>query len=56
MAAVRFVDGSGNVIAIDSRDLFDIKKGDVVVIRGRGEVQEGLNLLNVTADGIHVRR
>jgi len=55
-AAVQFVDSSGAPLAVDARDLFGLQVGDTVVIRGQGEVLAELNLFQVTADGIHVRR
>jgi hypothetical protein len=54
-AAVQFVDGAGNVLPHDPAKLFGIQSGDEVVIRGKGELIEELNLLNVVADGIFVR-
>jgi hypothetical protein len=55
-AAVQFVDQTGKVLPHDPAQLFGIQTGDVVVIHGQGEVIDELNLLNVTADGIFVRR
>ena len=54
-AAVRFVDDAGEKLAVDARELFGIKTGDTVVIRGTGELIGDLDLLVVTADGIYLR-
>jgi hypothetical protein len=55
-AAVQFVDQAGKALPYDPAKLFGIQSGDVVVVRGQGEIIEELNLLNVTADGIFVRK
>lgn len=55
-AAVHFVDSSGELLAVDARELFGIRVGDTVVIRGQGEVPTELDMLQVTADGIYIRR
>jgi hypothetical protein len=54
-AAVQFVDQAGRVLPHDPARLFGIQTGDVVVIHGKGEIIDELNLLNVTADSIFVR-
>jgi hypothetical protein len=56
VASVQFVDESGKVIPIDARQLLNLKPGDVVVVRGRAEIVEGIDLLKLTADGIYIRR
>lgn len=57
LAAVQFVDESGNVIPVDSRRLFGLAKGREVVVRGTATYNTKLPVpvLQVTADGIHVR-
>lgn len=55
-AAVRFVDTAGKTLAVDARKLFGIKPGDTVVVRGTGQLTPELDLLIVTADGIHLRQ
>ncbi len=55
LAAVRFVDGSGEVLAIDARDLFGLKTGDSVVISGKGKILDELELFEVTASGIFLK-
>jgi hypothetical protein len=54
VAAVQFLDPSGQVVPVDARKLFGIKPGDTVVVRGRGELVAELDLFRVTADGIYV--
>jgi len=54
-ATVQFVDESGNPIAIDTRDLLGINAGDTVVIQGKGEILEGLDMLQITASNIFIR-
>lgn len=55
-AAVQFVDSTGDPLAVDARELFGIQVGDTVVIRGQGEVLAELDMFQVTADGVYVRR
>lgn len=57
LAAVEFVDESGKVVPIDSRELFGLQKGREVVVRGTATYNTKLPVpvLQVTADGIHVR-
>ncbi|MBC8355441.1 MAG: hypothetical protein H8E66_25975 [Planctomycetes bacterium] len=54
-AAVQFVDESGSPLKADARELFGIRCGDEVVIRGKGELLGELNIFQVTADGIYLR-
>jgi hypothetical protein len=53
---VQFVDDAGQVLPIDSRQLLGVEKGQVVVVRGQGQLNDTLDLLVVTASGIHIRR
>jgi len=55
-AAVQFVDESGQPLAVDSLKLFGIRSGDAVVICGKGELLAELDMFQVTADGVYVRR
>ncbi len=55
-AAVQFVDERGEALPFSVERLFGLSEGDVVVVRGRGEWSEPLNLLSVTADGMFVQR
>ena len=53
LALVKFVDDSGETVAIDARDLFGLEKGQQVVIEGTGAVDPSGTLV-VTANGIFV--
>lgn len=55
IATVTFKDAAGKPIAIDARELFDLKANDVVVVRGQGRLVAG-DLLVLEADGMYVRR
>jgi len=55
IAMVRFVDEEGKVVPIDSRQLFDVKLLDTVVISGKARVVEG-GMLVVDAIGLYIRR
>ena len=58
VAAVRFLGADGKEIPLDARKLFGIQAGQDVVIRGSGvfDPKLGVPILQITADGIHVRK
>jgi hypothetical protein len=58
LAAVQFLGADGKVIPVDARTLFGVQKGQDVVIRGTGvfDPKLGIPVLQITADGIHVRQ
>lgn len=58
IAAVRFLAPDGKEIPVDARELFGIKAGQDVVVRGTGvfDAKLGVAIIQVTADGIHVRK
>ncbi len=53
-AFVKFVDGSGQTLPQDARQLLGVKELQTVVVRGRAK-RDGDNL-TVLADGVHVRK
>jgi hypothetical protein len=57
IAAVQFVGDDGKELPLDARTLFGIQEGQDVVIRGSGvfDPKLGIPVLQITADGIHVR-
>lgn len=54
-AMVRFADEKGQTVAIDARELFGLKTGDVVAVRGSAKVGE-LNTLMIDAAALHRER
>jgi hypothetical protein len=54
-AMVRFADEKGQTVGIDARELFGLKTGDVVAVRGSAKVGE-LNTLMIDAAAIHRKR
>lgn len=58
LAAVQFLGADGKPIPVDARKLFGVAKGSDVVIRGTAifDPKLGIPVLQVTADGIHVRK
>ncbi len=54
-ALVQFLDEQGEVLPIDAPKLFGVERGGIVVVRGRGEIAEHLDLFRITADGIYLR-
>ncbi len=53
-AAVVFVDEKNQVLPYRVDQLFPVKHGDEVVIRGTGKFEEGLDLFKITARGIYL--
>jgi len=58
MAAVQFLGADGKPLPVDARKLFGVDKGSDVVIRGSGvfDPKLGIPVIQMTADGIHVRK
>ncbi|MEI6240806.1 MAG: hypothetical protein WCR51_10480 [Planctomycetia bacterium] len=57
MVAVQFLGADGKPIPIDARTLFNLAKGNDVVVRGTGvfDAKLAIPIIQLTADGIHVR-
>ncbi len=55
LAIVRFLDRQGQVLPIDARKLLGVEENQLVVVRGRGEVDPLGNLV-IAAEGIYIRR
>jgi hypothetical protein len=55
IAVVQFADEKGRPLAVDSRDLFDLKEKETVVVRGKARIAPG-GMLTVDATGLYVRR
>lgn len=55
-ASIEFQDTEGNPMNIDSRKLFDLKSGQIVVVTGTGTYDEKLNVFKVHPSGLFVRR
>ncbi len=53
-AWVRFLGEDNKPLAVDARKLFDVKEGDIVVVKGHAKLSAGL--LVVDAQGMYVRR
>lgn len=54
LAVVRFLDQRGELLPIDARRLFDLREQQMVVVRGRAEV-DASGCLSVAADGLYKR-
>jgi hypothetical protein len=52
---VKVVDGGGQVLTVDTRQLLGVAANDMVVVRGTVSKDESGNFV-VLADGVHVRR
>jgi hypothetical protein len=55
-AIVRFVDDSDETLAFDSKDLLGIEAGQMVVVKGKAELDDTIGLLTVRADGVYIRQ
>lgn len=55
LAVVQFRDENGKLWQVDARDLFDLKEGETVVVRGVASLGAGDTIL-VDAEGLYVRR
>jgi hypothetical protein len=53
-AWVRFLGDDNKPIAVGARELFDVKEGDIVVVKGHAKISAGI--LIVDANGMYVRR
>jgi hypothetical protein len=55
LALVQFPDELGRPLAVDARDLFELKEKETVVVRGKAKIDPS-GLLTVDATGLYVRR
>lgn len=55
IAQVHFLDEQGQLIATDSRELFDLQENQLVVLRGTGRIDEADTLV-IRAEQMYVRR
>jgi hypothetical protein len=55
VAGVTISDDRGKLLPVDSRELFDLKDKDVVVVRGKAHA-DAHGTITVAADGVYVRR
>jgi hypothetical protein len=55
LAVVQFTDEQGKTLAVDARDLFELKEKETVVVRGKAKVDPS-GMLIVDATGLYVRR
>jgi hypothetical protein len=53
---VQFKDDRGDVIKIDAKEMFGVKKGDAVVVQGKVAYQEATNTLTIDATGLFKRK
>lgn len=56
LAVVQFVDEQGEILRTNAPTLLGVEAGQVVVVRGHAQLNEKLDLLVVTAGGIHIRK
>lgn len=55
LAVVQFHDENGKLLSVDSRELFDLKEKETVVVRGKARIVPG-GMMAVDATGLYVRR
>jgi hypothetical protein len=51
---VGFSNSDGQPIPVDARKLFGIKKGDIVVIKGKGSYEDSAKTLSINATGLQI--
>lgn len=56
LVLVSFHDDDGNQIDVDSRELFDVKEKQLVLVSGEARINEDDGLLSLDADKLHVVR
>jgi hypothetical protein len=54
-AVVKFVDGSGRVVSVDSRQLLGVKEADMVVVEGKAQKDKTGNFV-MLANRIYIRQ
>jgi L-lactate utilization protein LutC len=55
IAVVQFADEKGKPLAVDARDLFDLKEKETVVVKGKAKAAAN-GMITVDATGLYVRR
>jgi hypothetical protein len=55
IAVVQFADEKGKPLAVDARDLFELKEKETVVVKGRAKAAAN-GMITVDATGLYVRR
>ena len=55
-AIVQIVDDGNQVLEHDAQKLLGVEEGQLVVVKGKGRIDETLGLYYVSADGIYVRK
>ncbi len=53
VAVIQCIDKNANVIPIDAKTLFDLKEGDFVTVKGKGEIDDS-GILNVKTSGVYI--
>ncbi|HTU25087.1 MAG TPA: hypothetical protein VMF30_06805 [Pirellulales bacterium] len=56
LALVQLVDERGEILRTDAPTLLGVEAGQLVVVRGRGQWNDKLELLVVKAAGVHIRK
>lgn len=54
-AVVKFVDGNGRVVAVDSRQLLGVKESDMVVVEGKAQKDKNGNFV-MLASRVYIRQ
>jgi len=53
---VKIVDADGKPLAIDTRDLLDVKENDMVVVTGKVQRDDDEGIFTIAADSVYLRR
>lgn len=55
-ATIQLMNAQGQVLPYNVQQLLGIHRGDIVVVRGRGQVVPELDLFTVTANGLYLKK
>ncbi len=53
VAVIQPVDENGNLVSVDAKTLFNLQAGDLVTVKGKGEIDES-GILNVKTSRIYI--
>ncbi len=53
---VKIVDADGKPLAIDTRDLLDVKENDMVVVTGKVQRDDDEGIFTIAANSVYLRR
>lgn len=55
-AIVKFVDDDDKILTFDPKTLLGVEAGQMVVVKGKAELDDTIGLMTVKADGLYIRQ